>query len=210
MALLRFLAVAAQLQGGFSSGNLEVDLEGVGTGHRQAQFLGLSANLVVVHRQPGAEDDRVDTMQCRPAKPELLREGRKRRGGRIGRDAEENIEDRIHVLSEADLTSIGSPRGVGQVEVAAAGDLVSEHLASHEAQFGENPVLQALVEHVMGVPLNRQRGVLEKREARDLPRIRQVDQDTDALTRFGFEYGREQPRKAELWKSPRQILVHDR
>ena len=201
MALLRLLPVAQQLQGGFPARHLEVDLERVGAGHRQAQLLGLAADLVVVHGQPGAEDDGVDPVQRRPAKSELLRERRERRGGRVGRDAEENVEVRINVFREADLASLGSPGGVGQVQVAAAGDLVGEHLPAAKTQFRQDPVLQALVEHVVRVTLNGQRGVLQKGESCDLLRIRQVDQDADALARFGFEHGLEQSRKAELRKS---------
>ena len=55
----------------------------------------------------------------------------------------------------------------------------------------------------MRVPLNRERIILEKGEALDLPRIRQVDEDADALPGFGFEHSLKQSRQTELRKNAR-------
>ena len=63
---------------------------------------------------------------------------------------------RVDILVEADLGSIQVVGFVWQIEVAASGDVVSEHFAPVELQFGQHTVLEALIEDVVRVPLDGQ------------------------------------------------------
>ena len=154
VAFLGFLAIAEESEGAAPVLDGEIDLEEVGPGQREAQFLRLTADVIVVHRQPGAEDDRVETVQGGAAKAELFGQRGQGRGGGVGGDAEDDVEVRIDVGGEAERATGGGPGGVGQVQVAAAGDGVGEEIAAAQIEFGEDALFEALVEDVVGVPLD--------------------------------------------------------
>ena len=80
--LLRLLAVEPEPRGQDAPiFQLEIDLDLVRAGHREAQLLGVAAHLVVIDREAGAQDDVVQPVQRGAAEVELLRLRRERRGG---------------------------------------------------------------------------------------------------------------------------------
>ncbi len=96
---------------------------------------------------------------------------------------------------------------IRQIEVAAAGDLVREQFAAGQAQFFEAPAMEALVEDVMGVTLDREGRILEKGEVPDHRRIRKVDQDGQPFARLGRKGRPQQARQTESREIA--VLVHE-
>ena len=128
-------------------------------------------------------------MQRRPAESVLLGEGRQRRGRRVGRDAENQVVIRIDVAFEAELGALCVHHEVRQVEVAAAGDLISEHLAAGEVQLGEDAVFETFVERLVRDLLDRELGVVQKGVILHPLRVLEIDQHGDPLAGLRVEHG---------------------
>ena len=145
-------------------------------------------------------------MQRRAAEAVLLGERRQRRGRRVRRDAEDQVVIRINIALQAQFAPGGVHREVGQVEVAAAGDLVGEHLAAGQAEFCEDAVAQALVKSVVGDALDGQLGIGQKSVILHAVRVLEVDQHGDPLAGRRRKNGAQQPRQAERRKGGGLVL----
>ena len=141
MALLSFLTAEIEMKSMEVAIVIEVDFDPIGSGHAQAQFFRLGADLPVVNRQSAAENGLVHTMQSSPAKTMLLGVGGQWSRRRVGGDAENDVVGRINVPFETDLMTFRSDGEIGEVEVAAAGDLISEDVTTGEAKFLHRPTL---------------------------------------------------------------------
>src|ERR1700730_1205626 len=159
----------------------EIDLDPVSPCHTEAKLLGILAHLVVVNRQPAAKDDLIQAVQGGAAETILLGEGRQWRGGRECRDTENELVIRVNVFFETELSPIDCDRKVRQVQITAAGDLVSEYFATGKAKFLEDASFQSLIKHLVGTPLNRQIGIFQKPEVFDFVWVIQIDEDSHSL-----------------------------
>ena len=136
-------------------------------------------------------------MQGRAAEVVLFGEGGEGRGGRVGRDAEDEVVIRVDILFQAETSAVGREGLVGQVEIAAAGDLVGEEIAAGEVQFLEGAVLKAAVEDLVGMALDGEGGVFEEGEIGDVEGVLEVDEDGNAFSALGLEDGGQQAGQAE-------------
>ena len=75
MTLLCLLLAAVELERVSVVAKRKINLEMVGSGQREPQFLGVAADLVVIHGQAAAEDNVVHAVQCRSAEAVLLGQG---------------------------------------------------------------------------------------------------------------------------------------
>ena len=202
VALLRLLPSALEPKRVRVVNERKVNFEMVGPRQREAQFFGVAADLVIVHRQAAAEDDVVHAVQRRPAKAVPLGQGGQRRGGGVGRDAEDDVVAGINLALEAHFPAVRRDGAVRQVEVAAAGFLVGEKLASNQAKLGHHAVVQRLVKRVMRVALDGESLVAEERPAIGQAEFGQVDENADTLARSGAERVAQQAsetERGEMW-----------
>ena len=164
--------------------DLEIDLKVIGAGQAEPQFFGVAADFVVIDGKAGAQNNVIQPVQRRAAKSVFFGERRQRRGGRIGRDAKNDVVMGINLPLQIQFPPGGVKGRGGQIEVAAAGDLVGEQIAACQLQFRQPAVFQSLIKHIIRVALDGQALVLEEREIRDPARVRQVDENGDALPGF--------------------------
>ncbi len=175
----------------------EVDLHLIRARHPQAELLGVGADFVVIHREPGGEDYRVEPMERRPTEAVLLGKRGERGGGRVGGDAEDEIVVGVNIALQRELPAVRRERGVGEVEVAAAGDLVGKKFPPFEVELGEAAVAEAFVKHFVSVPLDGERRVVEEGKVLHRARVGEVDEDADALAPFGLKHGAEEAGQVE-------------
>ena len=187
VALLGLLTIEEEAEDMIFPLAAELDLDPVGVGDSLAELLGLDTHVVVIDGEAAGEDDLVDPMQGRAAESVLLRKSRQRGGRREGRDAEDDVVVRVDILGEAHLFALGSEGLVGEVEVAAAGKLISEDLPARETHLCKDLGVERLVERLNGVLLNRERRILQESVVLDLGGIFQIDQDAEALAGLGPE-----------------------
>ncbi len=200
MALLRFLPGAFEGEGAAASQHLVIDLEAVGAGHGEAELLGLTADLVVIDREAGLQNDRVEAVEGGAAKAVFLGEGGQRSGRREGRDAEDEIVLGIDFGFEVEGASGRIDGGGGKVEVAAAGDLIGEEITGGDSPVAQHASTNALVKDLVGVALDGESRVVEEGEVLDLCRIGEVDEDRDPVTGAKGEDGIEEAVEIESRK----------
>ena len=76
----------------------KVDFDPVGFGHAEAHFFSVHADVVIADGEAGAENGRIDAMQGRATETVLFREGGEGSGGRVGRDAKNDVVVGIDIL----------------------------------------------------------------------------------------------------------------
>jgi hypothetical protein len=163
-----------------------------------AELFGVGRDLVVVHGEAGVEDDVVEAVEGGSAEAVDLALGGQRGGGGEGGDAEDEVVDRVDVLFQRQLVAGAVPDFVGEVEVGAAGDLVGEHLAAAHPELGEGTVLEAAVEDLVGLFLDRVAVLVEEGEIlHQGGGIREVGQDANAAAFGRQEHGAEQADEVE-------------
>jgi hypothetical protein len=109
---------------------LSPTLKPIGLRQSQAHDLRLLAHLVVINRQTAAQDNLVETVQGRSTKVELLGKRGQRRGRGVGGNTQNDVVLRIDIFFQAHLAALGRDGAVGQIQVAATGDLISEEIAT--------------------------------------------------------------------------------
>jgi hypothetical protein len=201
VALLCFLRAEIEMKSMERAIVIEIDFDPIGSGHAQAQFFRLGADLSVINRQAAAENGLVYTVQSSPAKTVFLGVGGQRSRRGVGRDTENDVVGRINVPFETDLFAFRRDSEIGEVEVAAAGDFIGEDVTSGETKFLHRPTLKSLIKMSDRISLDREIGILQKLEVDDVAGIFKIDEDADFLAWFGFKGGFQQPREAERRKS---------
>ena len=193
------------------SGVEEIDLHPIRLRHAEPHFFRIDADIVVTDREAGAEDGGVHAMQGSAAEFVLLRERGERRGGRVGRNAKDDVVVGIDVLFEAHGGAFGRHCLVGEVKVAAAGDFVGEDSAALESELLHDAGMKRLVEKVHRVRLDREFGVFKKLEILHPRGIGQVDENADALALAGGKGALEKGGEVEGRKdAARGLLLNSR
>src|SRR6478672_8584489 len=133
MAFLRLLPVEIQMKAELVVAKGKIDFDPVRLGHAEPKLLCIFADLVVVNRQATAENDLIQAVQSGATETILFRKGRQWCSRRISRDAEDQFVIRVDVLFKTQLRTVHCNRQVRQVQITAAGDLVSEYFATGQA-----------------------------------------------------------------------------
>lgn len=178
----------------------EINFYLVGLCHAKAKLFGLAADIVVVNRKTGFENDFIDAVEGGTAEADFLGVGGKGGGGGEGGDAKEDVVVWIDILLEAELTAFEIPSFVGKIEVAAAGDLVGENFSTGETELGQDGVVEAFVENIVSVALDAVVRVFKVGPLGDFFRIVEIDEDSDSFPRGWIENGGEKAVELKGWE----------